>query len=46
MITFFMTLLAHCFGRRPIDEAIWIIAVMLGILEIMFSALLLAGMMK
>ena len=46
MITFFVTLMAHCFGRRPLDEVIWVIAVMIGVLEIMFSAIILAGMMK
>lgn len=46
MITFFVTLMAHCFGRRPLDEVIWIIAVMIGVLEIMFGAMLLAGAIK
>ena len=46
MITFFVTLMAHCFGRRSVDDAIWVIAVMIGVLEIMFCALILAGMMK
>lgn len=46
MITFFVTLMAHCFGRRPVDEGIWIIAVMIGILEVMFSGLIIAGELK
>ncbi|QPI18132.1 hypothetical protein POP15_084 [Pectobacterium phage POP15] len=46
MITFLVTLMAHCFGRRPVDEVIWIIAVMIGILEILFGALLIAGALK
>lgn len=46
MITFFVTLMAHCFGRRPVDEVIWGIAVMIGIMEIMLVALLIAGGLK
>lgn len=46
MITFFVTLLAHCFGRRPVEEGIWIVAVIIGVLEIMFGAVLLAGLIK
>lgn len=43
MITFFVTLMAHCFGRRPVDEVIWIIALIISVLEIMFGAIILAG---
>lgn len=46
MITFLATLMAHCFGRHPVDEVIWIIAVMIGIMEILFAALLIAGALK
>ena len=46
MITFLATLMAHCFGRRPVDQAIWIIAVMIGIVEILFGALLIGGALK
>lgn len=46
MITFFVTLLAHCFGRRPVDEGIWIIAVFIVGLEMMLGAVLLAGLIK
>lgn len=46
MITFFVTLLAHCFGRRPIDGLVWYVAVMIGILELMVSAVVLSVVLK
>lgn len=46
MITFFVTLMAHCFGRRAVDKGVWIIAVIIGVLEIMFGAIILAGLIK
>lgn len=46
MITFFVTLMAHAFGRRRLEDHIWIIALMLGVLEIMFTALVLGEAVK
>lgn len=37
MITFFVTLIVHCFGRRPIEEDhIWLIALLIGLFEMGF----------
>ena len=46
MITFLTTLMAHCFGRRPVDEVILIIVMMLGALEIMITGLMIGEMLK
>lgn len=46
MITFFMTLLAHCFGRRPVDEVIWMIAMMVGMLELLIAGLAIGELLK
>lgn len=46
MITFLTTLMVHCFGRRPVDEVIWIIVMMLGALEIMITGLMIGEMLK
>lgn len=46
MITFFVTMMAHCFGRRPVEDYMWVIAFMLGALEIMFGAIVFAEIMK
>lgn len=46
MITFFMTLLAHCFGRRPVDEVIWVIAMMVGMLELAITGLAIGELLK
>lgn len=46
MITFFMTLLAHCFGRRPVDEVIWVIAMMVGMLELLITGLAIGELLK
>lgn len=46
MITFFMTLTAHVFGKRAVEEHIWIIAMMLGFVELMITALVVGEMFK
>lgn len=46
MITFFMALMAHCFGRRALEDYMWVIAFFIGMMEIMFGALLLSEGIK
>lgn len=46
MITLFITLMAHCFGRRPVEDYMWVIAFMVGAMEIMFGAMLLVELIK
>lgn len=46
MITFFATLIAHCFGRRPVEDYIWVIAMMIGFLELMVTALIVGEALK
>ena len=46
MITFCMTLMAHCFGRRSVEDYIWVVAMMLGFLELMVTVLVLGEMLK
>lgn len=46
MITFFMTLLAHCFGRRPVDEVIWVMAMMVGMLELAITGMAIGELLK
>lgn len=46
MITFFVTIMAHCFGRRPVEDYIWVVAMMIGMLELLIVGVSIAELIK
>ena len=46
MITFFVTIMAHCFGRRPVEDYMWIVAMMIGMAELLMIGMTISESMK